>query len=260
MNIMEKKFRNYENDVIKNLYYKMRKNQTIEYVNNMKKKYLTYDTPMKIWDAAMELKNFKDLSDPDLDLANINHLFQTAEAIRKDGHPDWFQLVGFIHDLGKIMFKKGCDEDGTSLKEQWGIVGDTYILGCRIPNNIVYSEFNESNEETELGIYKENCGLDKCIITWGHDEYLYQILKNSDCTIPEIGLKVIRYHSLYPWHKEDNYEKLENDKDKAVKKWVKLFNGYDLYSKENTEISNEKLEIYYKNLINKYFKKDIIYI
>merc|ERR1712066_1142237 len=45
-----------------------------------------------------------DESDPDLDLPNIVHAFQTAERIRAD-HPDkeWFQLIGLIHDLGKVM-------------------------------------------------------------------------------------------------------------------------------------------------------------
>ena len=44
-----------------------------------------------------------DESDPDLDLPNIVHAFQTAERIRQE-HPDkeWFQLVGLIHDLGEF--------------------------------------------------------------------------------------------------------------------------------------------------------------
>merc|ERR1719384_1781271 len=50
------------------------------------------------------LNDLVDESDPDLDLPNIVHAFQTAERIREE-HPDkeWFQLVGLIHDLGKIM-------------------------------------------------------------------------------------------------------------------------------------------------------------
>ena len=43
-----------------------------------------------------------DESDPDLDLPNIVHAFQTAERIRQE-HPDkeWFHLIGLIHDLGE---------------------------------------------------------------------------------------------------------------------------------------------------------------
>jgi inositol oxygenase len=30
-----------------------------------------------------------------------------------------------IHDLGKLMYLHGSDEDGTSAGAQWGMVGDT---------------------------------------------------------------------------------------------------------------------------------------
>ena len=61
------------------------------------------------------------------------------------------------------------------LKKQWGIVGDTFILGCKIPEEIVYLKFNKlaNTISTQLGIYSENCGLqNKC--SFGHDEYLYR--------------------------------------------------------------------------------------
>ncbi len=49
------------------------------------------------------LNDLLDESDPDNDLPNIHHAFQTAEGVRRD-HPDkgWFQLTGLIHDLGKV--------------------------------------------------------------------------------------------------------------------------------------------------------------
>ena len=50
---------------------------------------------------AEYLNQLVDESDPDTDLTQIEHLLQTAEAIRKDGHPRWFVLAGFVHDLGK---------------------------------------------------------------------------------------------------------------------------------------------------------------
>ena len=54
-------------------------------------------------DALDKLNDLIDESDPDLDLPNIIHAYQTAESIRLD-HPneDWFQLVGLVHDLGKV--------------------------------------------------------------------------------------------------------------------------------------------------------------
>ena len=37
-------------------------------------------------------------------LSQIEHLLQTAEAIRRDGKPEWMQVVGLVHDLGKLLF------------------------------------------------------------------------------------------------------------------------------------------------------------
>ena len=55
-----------------------------------------------------------DESDPDLDLPNIVHAFQTAERIREE-HPDqeWFHLVGLIHDLGEYNGLPSVESDST---------------------------------------------------------------------------------------------------------------------------------------------------
>ena len=84
------------------------------------------------------------------------------------------------------MYLKGNDEDGTGLNEQWGIAGDTFVVGCKIPNECVYPDFNNLNQDMnnyrynqKYGIYQPNCGLDRCYISWGHDEYLYRVLKHN---------------------------------------------------------------------------------
>ena len=68
------------------------------------KKWLQFDhEELTVMEALDKLNDLIDESDPDLDLPNIIHAFQTAERIRLD-HPneDWFQLVGLVHDLGKV--------------------------------------------------------------------------------------------------------------------------------------------------------------
>ncbi|HSR61351.1 MAG TPA: inositol oxygenase family protein, partial [Robiginitalea sp.] len=168
---MEKTFRNYQAPDVKTAvrehYRKMRRNQTYEYVQRMHRKYLTFDRPLGLWEAMESLNRLIDVSDPDLDLPNVQHLIQSAEAIRADNRPDWMQLVGLIHDLGKAMFLWGCDQDGTSQAEQWGMVGDVFVVGCALPDTCVYPEFNALNPymqdpsyNTELGSYEECCGLD----------------------------------------------------------------------------------------------------
>ena len=49
-------------------------------------------------------------------LSQIEHLLQTAEAIRRDGKPEWMQVTGLVHDLGKLLFL--FESEG-----QWDVVG-----------------------------------------------------------------------------------------------------------------------------------------
>ena len=60
------------------------------------------------------LNSLVDESDPDVDLPNLVHAFQTAERIRAE-HPDleWFQLTGLIHDLGKVLREARADPPGS---------------------------------------------------------------------------------------------------------------------------------------------------
>ena len=76
---------------------------------------------------------------------------------------------------------------------------------------------------TEYGIYKANCGLENVMMSWGHDEYLYQVLKHNGTTLPEEGLYMIRFHSFYPWHTGGDYKHLTNEKDESMMEWVNEF-------------------------------------
>lgn len=57
-------------------------------------------------------------------------MLQTAEGIRKQGFPDWMQLVGLIHDMGKVMFLWGNEADGQVGKNS----NDLPCLSVRIFN------------------------------------------------------------------------------------------------------------------------------
>jgi inositol oxygenase len=59
---------------------------------------------MGIWEAMELLDTLVDSSDPDTDATQIEHLLQTAEAMRRDGKPDWMQVTGLVHDLGKLLY------------------------------------------------------------------------------------------------------------------------------------------------------------
>jgi len=263
----KEEFRNYEQGditaAVKEHYHKMRSRQTYEYVQRMKKKYLTFERPMDIWDMMEKLNTLVDVSDPDLNLPNIIHLLQTSEGMRREGRPDWMQLCGLIHDLGKAMYLFGADEDGTSQAEQWGLVGDIFVVGCKLPDSCVYPEFNALNPDmqdprynTELGVYEAGCGLDNLELAWGHDEYLYQVLKNhKQNTIPAEGMVMIRYHSFYPWHTGGSYRQFMNAGDEKYLELIKDFNQYDLYTKSPVVPNYEELRPYYEPIVEKYLGK-----
>lgn len=203
---------------------------------------------------ALEILNaLVDDSDPDIAVPNSLHAYQTAERIRKE-YPDddWFHLVGLLHDLGKTLALWG--------EPQWATVGDTFAIGCAFSDNCVFPEYFAKNPDssnpqynTLHGIYEPHCGLGNILISWGHDEYMYRVLKGNNCTIPEKGLRIIRFHSFYPWHTSGAYRHLCNDKeDEETLKLVNDFNRFDLYSKSDELPDVEKLQPYYQSLIDKY--------
>lgn len=197
-------------------YRDMRQYQTVDFYRRMEEKFNfdngNYRKLMTIEEAFAELEQYIDASDPDLDLPNKLHLLQTAEGIRRAGHPDWFVLVGLLHDMGKIMFLWGSGDDGldgySPNGKQWALGGDTFVVGCQIPDDgVVFPQFNHLNPDmhnplyqTPNGMYQPHCGLDNLCFAWGHDEYMYRMLVANNSSIPKEGLDMIRYHSAYPMH------------------------------------------------------------
>ena len=135
-------------------------------------------------------------------------------------------------------------------------------MGCQFPESIVYYDTLKDNVDygkfDKLGIYNYGCGLDKLNITFGHDEYLYQVLKqNSNHSISERYMNIIRFHSFYPWHTGSDYYHFMNEKDKTILKDVLLFNDFDLYSKEDTEIVTPEMKEYYDQILDEYFNGEL---
>jgi inositol oxygenase len=250
-------FRNYEEpgrDTVKEFYRLNHTYQTYDFVMEKHNEYLQFNKKeMSVWEAFDFLNQLVDDSDPDTNLDQFQHLLQTSEAIRKDGHPDWMVLTGLMHDMGKVLCLFG--------EPQWAVVGDTFPVGCAYSDKIVYPEFFKENPDynnplynTKLGVYTEGCGLRNVHMSWGHDEYVYQMMKDH---LPEEGLYMLRYHSFYAWHREGEYEYLLDSHDKEMLKWVKLFNPYDLYSKSPEQPNWNEIKPYYEALIKKYIPATI---
>jgi len=254
-------FRNYVNSSrqqsVERLYKAQHSLQTVEHVNAMHAKYNQLKLcRMGLWECLEYLDTFVDDSDPDTENSQMQHALQTAEAIRaqypSEEH-DWFALIGLIHDLGKLIAPKGGEP-------QWTTVGDTFPVGCAPSAKNVFSQFFDANPDTknpayntELGVYRANCGLKNVQMSYGHDEYLYQVATRNGTTLPTAALYIIRYHSFYPWHKEGAYKHLMDKEDEVNLRWVQAFQKFDLYSKAHIKADPKVLRPYYQGLIEKYF-------
>ena len=249
----EAEFRKYDpkaNPGVAEFYRLNHARQTVEFVLEKKKQYLALQKGKKsIWEAAEFLNQLVDDSDPDTDVSQIEHLMQTSEAIRQDGHPRWMVLTGFLHDLGKVLCLYG--------EPQWAVVGDTFPVGCAWSDQIVYHEYFAANPDSKVpeyqtlcGIYEPNCGLDRVHMSWGHDEYIYHVVKDY---LPEEAHYMLRYHSFYPAHRHGAYKHLMSKHDDQMFEWVRRFNPYDLYSKGAARPDVAALKPYYEDLFAEFF-------
>jgi inositol oxygenase len=250
-------YRNYDNparETVREFYRQNHGHQTLDFVQAKRNEFLGLNRRrMSVFEALDFLNTLIDDSDPDIELDQLQHLLQTSEAIRADGHEDWFVLTGLVHDLGKVLCLYG--------EPQWAVVGDTFPVGCRFDEGIIYHEFFSENSDSarpeynsRLGIYAENCGLKNVLMSWGHDEYLYHVMRPY---LPEPALYMIRYHSFYAWHREGAYDWLCDDHDREMLTHVKRFNPYDLYSKCPQPPDWQTLRPYYTDLIQKYLPAEL---
>lgn len=167
-------FRNYENskfqDRVERTYREMQTYQNFEFVKDKKDKYFKLQHgDMDVYQVFKLLEEIVDESDPDSELPQIIHAYQSAESIcdfamldennlredldikvlfrqhEWDALPQkwkilyenntikslysnikdwsWFPLLGFIHDLGKVMLLPHF-----GALQQWCVVGDRRIL------------------------------------------------------------------------------------------------------------------------------------
>ena len=149
----ESEFRQYDaqaNPRVAEFYRNNHEKQTVEYVLSKENLYFGLTRGKKsIWEAAEYLNTLIDDSDPDTDLTQIEHLLQTSEAIRKDGHPPWMVLVGFIHDLGKCLCLYGVPQWGVrSFRPLWF----GYVLVHILPIDRVPPSMSDSPCTFELSL------------------------------------------------------------------------------------------------------------
>ena len=253
-----KEFRNHRESArpsVREFYRLNHRYQTLDFVRQKRDEYFALNKrEMSIWEALEFLNTLVDDSDPDTDFSQIEHCLQTAEAIRRDGHPRWFILAGLIHDLGKDSVPVRRAAMGRRRRHLPGRLPPIRKRSCS-PSSLPTTPISSVAEyQTPLGIYSERCGLDNVMMSWGHDEYMYHVAKDY---LPEEGLYMLRYHSCYPIHREKQYGHLMNEHDEEMFRWVRKFSPYDLYTKVAERPDVEKLRPYYEDLAAEFFPDKI---
>ncbi len=237
-----------------------------------------------------KLESFLDKSDPDISLGNAYHGFQAAEEMRLSlennqnvSAKELLQglVVGLFHDVGKVLAAE-------MNFPQWLVVGDTYPVGVPFDKSIVlkkmslkkdlqeqmlehpaFSALAQSNSEKasivdsfalcpdssrifnhpEFGIYTPGAGMDQFIMAFGHDEYAYRVFANQTSLKREF-LHVLRFHSFYPLHSEGAYQWALHPLDQDSLKWIRIFNEFDLYSKNPVPPDIQSLRPIYQAIID----------
>tara|TARA_Y100001970_G_C14236357_1_gene862061 strand:- start:2056 stop:3000 length:945 start_codon:yes stop_codon:yes gene_type:complete len=172
--------RNYSDEIkqIIETYKSMYENQTLDWVKQQHQHYDNFpNINSNIWDIIHKLDNIIDESDPDTDISQIHHAFQTAESIRirflNDDNTlkrvpikmlfrirEWNSLEPSI----KYLYNKSLDQLYPTIQDwswlpliglihdlgkvmvlkefgelpQWSVVGDTFPVGCPISPQVVY--------------------------------------------------------------------------------------------------------------------------
>eukprot|EP00736_Rhodelphis_marinus_P005321 Rmarinus@m.22263 len=265
-------YRNYSSSnrqaMVEAHYRAMNKYQTYDYVLETQNNIYKFKAGgYTLWDMFELADTISDRSDPDTELSQLQHALQTAEAARRcfpGEEYDWFHLTALIHDLGKVL---ELDLGGSYPKgglPQWSVCGDIFPVGCAFDKESnLFPEFFEDNPDschpvysTKYGIYKPKCGLDSVTFAFGHDNYLATVLQGT--RLPDLALRIIRYHSFYAWHSRGGYRHLCNDTDMQALEWVQRFQKCDLYSKVDTTVDLEAALPYYRAICEKYIGNDTL--
>jgi hypothetical protein len=194
--------------------------QTAEYAARMRA--TTAGVRMSVWDAFDLISGFVDTSFGGPSTSPIHHAFQTAETLRCTGAADWLVVVGLIHDLGVVLSVLRPD-DGTAPDSQWALTGETEVLaGPARPARPAPTA---------------PTGLDACVVSFGHAEYLYQVLRRSPgVCLPELAFRVVRYHELAAF-RDGRLLELEDAADRHARPVMRAFAAADNHRRPVVAIS-----------------------
>ncbi len=238
---------------VRDFYRRHNRDQTLERARALRERYaarvLGRATVRERFDA---LAGIRDASDDALEgMSQLGHALQTADAMRRDGLGEDWILLGLVHDLGKILLSDGLAPEF--------VVGDIHPLGCAFSPNIRHAEGLEQNPDSNepayrsrCGIYDVGCGLERVEFAFGHDQYLYDVLRDH---VPQPVAWTIRHHSFQSV--AEDYRHLFDARDAELRaSHMQVFARYDLYTKDRDDAPAAHLDEY-RELLERWFPEPL---
>ncbi len=247
--LVNETFKSNKND----FYERHHRTQTLAKATELRDKYAKRIIgPATMWERLMSLAQVNDESDSDLEgMTQLGHALQTADAIAAAGRNEDWIVLGLIHDVGKIIQSYG--------EKPEFVVGDVYPVGCRFGQSIIHYDYLQENPDwnhpvysTAYGIYAPECGLTNVTMSFGHDEYMYGLIKE---VVPFEVAWTIRHHSFQSV--AGDYLHLMDERDRELREsHMKPFMAYDLYTKNPNLAETNNLK-YYQELIERRFPEPL---
>ena len=229
-------------------YRKGYKFQTYDYVSSMRSRFLNFTlAKASLHEALGYIMNFPaypfqarssddTLSDSQNDSSpSLRTLcFCMAEVARKDGLPDWFQFIALIHELGEAVkiFDPSRTGQMAEMVFDWTKSSRSRVVGCKVPEKATFREFRHLNTDeddlrynSDIGVYQEHCGLENVFLMWSGCEYMYNLLRHNNVSLPEEAFAILRYYPLGDWHEHHKYSSITNDADEDMLPFVQEFDA-----------------------------------
>ncbi|CAM9691045.1 unnamed protein product, partial [Phaeothamnion confervicola] len=221
----------------------MRRRQTVAFATGMRDRCLATLRPggprgaMTVRAAVERLQRLRDPHQKaTADAARL--LLLTADDLRAAGQPDWMQLIGLLHGLGRVLCTFSEPQNGVTDEERaCGLAEYAWVVGAPMPPRIVAPTYNAGNadladprcQRQPAGMYEPGCGLDAVALTWTGPEYLWHVLRHNGCDgrLPPEAMAMLRYWPLEAWHAGGAYAALEaaDGRDAAMRAGVQKFDA-----------------------------------
>jgi len=230
--------------------------QSVQYVKLMRERYSKFDLHLMTIEEALNLTKYVTTTlslTPSLRTLS----FHTAELAKKEGHPDWVQLVALIHGLAGALTCAGSSSSSSSIVASdespngedfdWTIYVDVRVVGCKAPSDTTLSEFRHLNPDegdnrynTRTGLYREHIGLENVLLSWTSNEYMTYMLLHNNVMLPKEAFVLLKLFPLVDWHTKGKYTALSNDADEEMKTFVADFHDICLRAQNNVLSSTGK--------------------